>query len=131
MPYSSRANIETLFGVANVEQWADLDNDRCGSKIRARINEAIIQADEEVDMALRDGPYDELPLDPVPEYIKKIAATLAGVNLFEARGVGQSLLVGNKAWAQGELVKLKEADKRLDADVVDQTPTVVDIPRTV
>lgn len=86
MAYATRADIEAVFGKSNVEQWADLDNDEVHVDIAARINTALADAIEFVDDTLRAGPY-TLPLTSTHATIKRLTAILAGVRLYEARGV--------------------------------------------
>lgn len=90
MAYCERADVEAVYGIANVKTWADLDSDGDAEAITARIDAAIAEATEEIDDRLRYGPY-ALPLandsDEVPLSVKRMCATLAGVLLYEARGV--------------------------------------------
>ena len=86
MSYCVRADIEDLFGIRNLEVWADLDNDADTDKIIARIYRAIAEADEELDNRLRPSIY-TIPFNPVPPLITSLAARMAGVWLYEARGV--------------------------------------------
>lgn len=86
MAYCTRANIEAWFGKANVARWADLDNYGVTSDISARITAAITYADALIDARLLGGPYD-IPFTSPPELIKQTSARLAGVWLYEGRGV--------------------------------------------
>ncbi len=88
MPYSTREQVETRYGAANITQWADLDNTRDAAAIAARIDEAIADADARIDGELRIA-Y-ELPLADAegntPRLIARASALLAGCFLYEARG---------------------------------------------
>lgn len=84
--YCARADVEQIHGVSNVEKWADLDNDGDAAKITARITAMIGYASEELDDRLRDGPYD-VPFSSGLTTITYLSALLAGVLLYEARGV--------------------------------------------
>lgn len=85
--YCTQADIETTFGQFNVSKWADRDNDGDGTKIAARIARALEVGASKVDDALRGGRY-ALPFsDPVPIVIREAAAKLAGVWLYEGRGL--------------------------------------------
>lgn len=90
MSYLTRADIESKFGKKNIAVWADLDNDQVENDIAARITAAIAFADESVDNALRFGRY-ALPITDAsgvtPRVIVDIAASMAGVWLYENRGV--------------------------------------------
>ncbi len=84
--YCARADIEQIFGTSNVEKWADLDDDADATKITARITAMIAEASEDIDDQLRGGRY-ELPFPSGTMTITTLAARLAGVLLYEARGV--------------------------------------------
>lgn len=97
MSYCTAQDVYSLFGRSNVDKWADLENTRVRSEMDARIAVAIAWASEEVDDKLRGGPY-LLPVGtgsgvppsgsfPVPKTIMDVAARLAGVWLYEARGI--------------------------------------------
>ena len=89
--YCTRADIEVLFGIANVQQWANLESGDVTdpavlTAIAARIALAIADGQALVDARLLSGPY-EVPFVTVPRIIAKINARLAGVDLYESRGV--------------------------------------------
>ena len=88
--YIDSADIYAVFGESNVGKWADLDNDADSVKIAARVNNAILWAENEINSRLRNSAY-VLPLanadDEVPAEIVDVAANLAGVWLYENRGV--------------------------------------------
>ena len=86
MNYCTYADIESLFGPANISKWADLDNDQNDDTIAARIARAIIVASAQIDDRLRNGPY-ALPIIGDLPTIVNLAAALAGVWLYESRGV--------------------------------------------
>lgn len=87
--YCDRDDIEAVFGVDNVELYADLDNDDDSGKITARIAQAISVASEEIDDLMR-GLHYRLPLatagGTTPTSIANLAAHLAGLWLYESRG---------------------------------------------
>ena len=84
--YCTRDDIEDLFGVENVKKWADLDGDGNAVSIAARIARAIVVASAHIDDRLRGGPY-VLPVAGSPATLVDLAAALAGIWLYEARGV--------------------------------------------
>lgn len=86
MAYSVRADIETVYGKIEVAKWADLDGDGVADDIASRITNAITRADAQIDDTLRGGPY-TVPFTTVPQIIADISAKLAGVLLYEPRGV--------------------------------------------
>lgn len=90
--YCTRSDIEDAFGVTNVSKWADLDDDQDAGKIAARITRAIAEASSIVDTKLRRSVY-VVPVERAegeddydPGFVN-VVATLAGVWLYEARGV--------------------------------------------
>lgn len=86
MPYSERSNIEDIYGVTNVEKWADLDNDGDATKITNRITAAITRADDELDNRLRESRY-VVPFTTAPSAIEYLSALYAGIWLYSNRGV--------------------------------------------
>lgn len=88
--YSIRSDVECIYGVTNVSKWADLDNDGNISAISGRISDAIHQADAIIDAYLLEGPY-EIPFTkPYDEVVVDMSARLAGVLLYEGRGITDS-----------------------------------------
>lgn len=84
--YCTRADIEDLFGAVNVAKWADLDSGQDADTIAARIVRAIAVASARIDDRLRDGPY-VLPINGDPPTLVNLCASLAGLWLYESRGV--------------------------------------------
>ena len=88
--YCTRADIEDRFGVENVKLWADLDSDKHSYKILKRIWRAIEDSYNEINDVLRGSVY-AVPLTTtsgaIPSYAKRLCAILAGVWLYESRGV--------------------------------------------
>ncbi len=88
--YCTRSNIEATFGVQNVEDWAKLQSSYEAADITTRITRAIAVASEDIDDTLRAAGI-EVPCvaddDSTPTTIEQICADLAGVWLYESRGV--------------------------------------------
>lgn len=137
MSYITRTDIEDKFGKKNVEIWADLDNNQVQADITARITTAIAFADEMVDNALRRGRY-ALPivdlLSAVPKVIVDVVASIAGVWLYENRGVqdfdpdtgkAQHRLHWQKVDAQRVLSWLRMGQIELNAVSTVSTPEVI------
>ncbi len=85
--YCDSDDIKDLFGNDNVEKWADLDNDEDTTKIAARIARSITAAMADFDSRMLGGPYTIPMTGTILEEVKQITATLAGVWLYERRGV--------------------------------------------
>lgn len=109
MPYSVLADLEKQYGSQNISKWADLNGNKSGGEIAARVAWAIEQADAYIDDHLRYGPY-AIPFDdPPPTRIKFMSARMAGVMLYESRGVTDFDADGN---AQDQLMwQRKTVDK--------------------
>lgn len=92
--YCTKENLIDMFGERNIVKWADLDNlqeyEESGSVIDDRIASAIEAATDEIDSYFRGRRY-ELPLlnsqSETPKDIVDICTTLAGVRLYENRGI--------------------------------------------
>lgn len=88
--YCTKDDVIDVYGAVNVSAWADIDNDKNSAKIDARIDRAIQWACDEIDSFLLNSIY-QTPVssadDTVPADIRNLAATLAGVWLYESRGV--------------------------------------------
>lgn len=138
--YCTRADIEDLFGVSNVEKWADLDNDLDQDNIDDRITRAITEASDDIDEVMRGGPYD-IPIvvtggSTTPTGITNIAATLAGVWLYTKRGIedfdqeegtAKHKLAFNEDEARAKLAEYRASVRRLDAERIGtMTPHSVD-----
>jgi len=131
MAYITKSNIEAVFGVTNVTKWADLDNDGDATKIAARIAVAIAWAENEVDSRLRKSIY-TIPFDTAPVDIVDVTANLAGVWLYENRGVqdfnpdtGMAVhrLTWNRKRAYNTLREILAGIRTLDADMTATTFT--------
>lgn len=118
--------------MANVTTWADLDNDANASKITARIARAIVVAEDQVNAWLRGGAY-AIPFSGAPTMIEDICAVLAGVWLYDARGVAeygvgdgkvQHRLHHQRDTALTKLVEIRTGDLDIDVAMVDTTPYV-------
>jgi hypothetical protein len=123
--YCDRADIEDQFGIENVGKWADLENHGDDGLIEARIDAAIQWATNEVDDRLRGGPY-EVPIASPTHTMVAVTATLAGVWLYEARGVQDFDEASGKpthklAWAKDRAEKIltdvRAGKRRLDIQV--------------
>lgn len=88
MAYSTRVDVEEIFGIKNVAQWADLDNDRNETDIASRITKGIAVSDAFINNRFRRTRY-RIPVvcSTSPETLVDIAAKLAGVWLYENRGI--------------------------------------------
>ena len=85
--YCTLAQVQDVFGVENIKQWSDLDSS--GSLDTDRVARAIAVASEEIDDVARVSTY-TIPLADqdaaISVSISDLAATLAGIWLYESRG---------------------------------------------
>lgn len=120
--YCTRSDIEDRFGVNNVADWADLDNDEDATKIANRITRSITWASAEIDDHAAVSNY-TIPLadsgGSTPTTVEHLAAVLAGIWLYEARGDadrdGRHRFKYDKAWAYRTLREMRDGTRLLDA----------------
>ncbi len=125
--YCERSDIEAIFGTKNVAKWADMDEDEGAGDITARITLAISVASEEIDDFARLYQYTvplTTPAEATPVTIVNLAATLAGVWLYEARGcvdfdpkngAPYHRLAFKRAEAQRFFDQLRTGERKIDA----------------
>jgi len=124
--YCTQSNIEATFGVNNVETWAKLESGYSAAQITARITRAISVASEEIDDTLRFAGFEVPCVDSsgsTPTTIEQICADLAGVWLYESRGVDDVDDAGNPRHklqffaerAQRRLEQIAERRRKIDA----------------
>lgn len=88
--YCTQSDIEATFGTQNVARWAKLADSDSSATISARITRAIEVASEEIEDMLRYAGMDIPCEDPdgvTPKSVEQLCADLAGVWLYESRGV--------------------------------------------
>lgn len=84
--YTDYACIRERFGATNVLTWASI-NGSDATAITALITNAIADAEDFIDDTIRSGMY-EIPFTgTIPPAIKLIACLMAGVHIYEAKGV--------------------------------------------
>ena len=83
-----RGDIEQIFGTTAVAKWGDLNNNEDADEITGRINYRIAIADSLMRSTLGNSAW-VLPLegDEIPPILAYYTACLAGVLLYEGRGV--------------------------------------------
>ncbi len=84
MPYCTREDVDLVYGQETIYDWADINGNDDGERVKKRIQWAIDRACRRIDSRLRCRDFD-LPFDPVPLEICDIAAQLAGYYLWFAR----------------------------------------------
>lgn len=127
--YSVANDLYQRFGTKNVRLWADLDNDQVTADIDERIEWAIGQADAQINSILGEKGRYMVPIvlldsTDTPNILTEISAALAGVRLYEARGIadfdpntGQPIhrLIWHKRFAEDSLKKIIKGDLVLGA----------------
>jgi len=118
--YATQANIEAEFGENNVAKWSNLDNDTEGADAE-RITWALEYADNAINSRFRGSRYAVPLVDAdnggVPGIVQNWAAKLAGVQLYQCRGLNDDDETGNKLTAIRDAVH-REISAAL-ADVLD------------
>jgi len=84
MAYCDETDLYQAFGEANINRWADLDNNADLTVIADRIDWAMDLAYEYINAKLVRGHY-ELPFDTPPLIIIHLNALYAGILLYDAR----------------------------------------------
>lgn len=88
--YATCEDLTSVFGNDNVDKWADLNNEEDAQFIRDRKNWALHLASRRIDELLYAGPY-SVPFSlPYPVTLVDMTARLAGVILYEGRGIADS-----------------------------------------
>lgn len=84
MAYCTREDIEFVYGIVTVKDWADVDGTDDPANITARIDRMIEKADNIIDGKLRRRNF-VIPFAVTPGVVRDISADLAGYNLYAAR----------------------------------------------
>lgn len=87
MTYCTREDIELTFGAENTKKWADMDNTNDDAFIEMRIDRAIESAEAQINTLLGSKGYVVPVVDDIPIILRDITAKLAGIILYEARGI--------------------------------------------
>ena len=127
MSYSVRADVNFIFGAANVTAWATRDDADDATDIADRITRAIAEADEEIDDLLRVCYY-QIPLintsGTTPVTVRGLSARMAGVRLYESMGVmdynaesgvARHRLSWHWDYAQHVLAEVRDGKRKLNA----------------
>lgn len=129
MAYATQANIEDIFGASNVDAWATHSGDD-EAATAARIARSLVVAEDHVNSRLRRGPY-AIPFASAPTIIVDATARLAGVWLYECRGVADatneetSNLLRHKESVDALLADVLSGKMRLDLAKAPGVPKVV------
>lgn len=97
----TRTDVEQIFGTTAVSAWADLNNNGNSAEIAARIEYRIAMADSYIRSILSNSMW-AMPVegDTLPVVISYNTAAMAGVYLYEGRGVQD---YNEKGFAQHQL----------------------------
>jgi phage gp36-like protein len=121
MAYSTEAHLKLVYGKANIQKWADADNNLNASERSARIAWAIESADEHINARLRLRGW-TIPFTSTPVLIRDISAMLAGAKLYEfPRGIvdgdeADSAVAERKVQAETMLDDIVRGYLKLDVD---------------
>jgi hypothetical protein len=81
----NRQTLEDIFGPDNIVLWADLNNKQNQAFIERRITAAIAFANARFTELTTSGPV----VDPDSVTVKDVIAKLAGIWLYESRGINE------------------------------------------
>ena len=111
MAYATETDLFQVFGRVNVRKWADVNNSKDGAEIDERIAWALESASTELNERLRMSVYQfPLEVEPFPQLVVLVTCWLAGLRLYESRG----LIDSSDAEGLG-----KRLEKRVDKFVYD------------
>lgn len=131
--YTDSHRIEQQFGVDDVHKWLGIDDKDDAVDYALRANQFIIDAEAELDDLLR-GSCDVPFTTTIPPIITNIATALAGVRMYEARGVMdmnkdtgqvQHRLQFQSKWADKEIGRIKSGQMKLSTDTARRYPGVL------
>lgn len=89
--YATIADMEQVFGKVNVRKWSDINNTEVATDIEERMNWALNEASTELDERLRRSVYQfPLTVEPFPALLVRTTCYLAGMMLYESRGLVDS-----------------------------------------
>ena len=109
MPYCTREDVENVYGIDNLQDWADVNGTGDAAEIAARISWSLDRATRRVDARLQRRNF-EIPFTaPYPGIITDTAADLAGYYLYFAR-----MLDAEDRSKNNLSHMLKSAEKTLD-----------------
>ncbi len=120
LTWTSRKEIELLFGSDNIAQWADLNSTAVAVEITERIQWAVDNATDEARGRLINSPVKLSTLIEAPLRLRMATSRLAGVLLYESRGVkdtaeddGKHKLVYHKKEANKFFAKVQAGQLRI------------------
>lgn len=131
--YAARTDVELVFGRTNVSKWADVDNEEDSTFITNRICWALQEAYSHFNNRLRGGPYAVPFIEPFESQIISMSARLAGVMLYDSRGITdfsengkpQHQLSAHRDMVEKFIKDVMAGIIRLDAEHVVNYPAVV------
>lgn len=83
--WTSRNELNKMFGKSNIDQWADIENEQDPDDIAEKIDWAVVAGTDEAKSRLRGHAPGVIAI--APESLRTATTRLAGVMLYEARGV--------------------------------------------
>lgn len=133
--YTNSHLIEQQYGVENVHKWLGIDDSDEAVDWALRMYGFIDRVESSIDDTLRGGPFTVPFTAPAPKTVVDIATLLAGVAMYESRGVvdmnaetgqPQHRLHYQKKQAEKDLAKIRAGQMRLDLDETIRHPVVAE-----
>lgn len=132
--YTDSTKIEAMYGVENVHQWLGIDESDEAVDWALRMYRFIESVEQQIDDTLRGGPC-TVPFEaPIPTAIIDAATALAGVRMYESRGVvdmnaetgaPQHRLAYQKKHAMNDLARIRNGSLRLTVEDSVRYPAVI------
>lgn len=87
--YTDKTGMENVFGMQNINRWADLENNEDVNFIKRRITWAAELSTEHINGRLKNGKY-SVPFTAIPKIIVHASSLLGGMLLYDGRSIGPS-----------------------------------------
>lgn len=85
MTYATTTNLDLVFGIENLNRWADLDNNKNPNTIAERKEWALETAEDYINGRFAQSKY-LVPFSDCPKLIKHLTCLYAGILLYDGRG---------------------------------------------
>lgn len=132
LAWTSRKEIERVYGVESPKQWADLDGDVDLTKIDEVIQNVVLEATEDARDRLAGAPCGTITT--APRVLRRYVSMLAGVMLYDARGTvdatdeeGRNRLSHNRKLVERFFKQVLSGQRRLSQAGTISYPAYVEV----
>lgn len=132
LAWTSRREIERVYGTESPKQWADLDGDESATKIDQVIQNVVLEATEDARDRLIGAPCGAI--GQAPRLLRRHVSMLAGVMLYDARGTvdtsdeeGRNRLSHNRKLVEKFFKQVLSGQRRLTSSGTKTYPAYVEV----